>query len=126
MDKTYIETVRLLLEAAPTIFETPAFAMKGGTAINLFVQDMPRLSVDIDVVYTDHKPSRREALQSISMGLETTRSRLVEVGLEADVLSTQKADEIKLFIRRGRNQVKVEEPCIPRHGSPCGAATTRR
>jgi hypothetical protein len=108
MDKTYIETVRLLLEAAPTIFETPAFAMKGGTAINLFVQDMPRLSVDIDVVYTDHKPSRREALQSISMGLETTRSRLVEVGLEADVLSTQKADEIKLFIRRGRNQVKVE------------------
>jgi len=86
MDKTCIETVRLLLEAAPAIFETPAFAMKGGTAINLFVQDMPRLSVDIDVVYADHKPSRKEALQSISMGLETTRRRLVEVGLEADVL----------------------------------------
>jgi hypothetical protein len=46
MEKTYNETVRLLLEAAPTIFETPDFAMKGGTAINLFVQDMPRLSVD--------------------------------------------------------------------------------
>ncbi len=36
MDKTYIETVRLLLEIAPAIFETPHFAMKGGTAINLF------------------------------------------------------------------------------------------
>jgi hypothetical protein len=50
MDKSYIEIVRLLLESAPAIFETPHFAMKGGTAINLFIEDMPRLSVDIDVV----------------------------------------------------------------------------
>ena len=47
MDKTYIDTVRLLLESAPAIFSTPRFAMKGGTAINLFIEDMPRLSVDI-------------------------------------------------------------------------------
>jgi hypothetical protein len=40
MDKTYVETVRLLLEAAPVIFETPSLAMKGGTAINLFVEDI--------------------------------------------------------------------------------------
>ena len=46
MDKTYIEVVRLLLESAPAIFETSLFAMKGGTAINLFAEDMPRLSVD--------------------------------------------------------------------------------
>jgi hypothetical protein len=55
MDKTYIESVRLLLESAPAIFETPHFVMKGGTAINLFIEDMPRLSVDIDVVYTYHQ-----------------------------------------------------------------------
>jgi len=108
MDKSYIETVRLLLEAAPTIFETPDFAMKGGTAINLFVQDMPRLSVDIDVVYTDYRASRMEALKSISGALETARNRLAEVGLDAEVSSTKEGDEIKLFIRRGRNQVKVE------------------
>ena len=36
--------------------------MKGGTAINLFVQDMPRLSVDIDVVYANHTQPRAEAL----------------------------------------------------------------
>ena len=48
MDRAYIEVVRLLLESAPSIFETtPHFAMKGGTAINLFIEDMPRLSVDI-------------------------------------------------------------------------------
>lgn len=66
MDKTYIEVVRLLLESAPAIFEPPHFAMKGGTAINLFIEDMPRLSVDIDVVYTDHQATRDAALKSIS------------------------------------------------------------
>jgi predicted nucleotidyltransferase component of viral defense system len=81
MEKAYIETVRLLLEALPTVFQTPAFAMKGGTALNLFVEDMPRLSVGIDVVFTDHRVSRENALQSISAALETARNRLVEEGL---------------------------------------------
>ena len=62
MDATYIEAVRLLLEAIPVLFKEPRFAMKGGTAINLFVQDLPRLSVDIDVVFTDHTASREVAL----------------------------------------------------------------
>jgi hypothetical protein len=108
MNKAYIETVRLLLDAAPVIFETTVFAMKGGTAINLFVQDMPRLSVDIDVVYINHRTSREEALKSISVALETTRNRLAQIGLEAEITATKEGDEIKLFIHRGRNQVKVE------------------
>jgi len=108
MDKAYIETVRLLLECAPAIFETPHFAMKGGTAINLFIEDMPRLSVDIDVVYTDHQASRDEALKSISKGLDATRKRLASIGIEAESSATKDGEEIKLFIRRGRNQVKVE------------------
>src|SRR5208283_4898628 len=107
MDKTYIEVVRLLLESAPAIFETPHFAMKGGTAINLFIEDMPRLSVDIDVVYTDHQAARDAALKSISSGLDAVRKRLVKVGLEAEVSATKDGDEFKLFLRRGRNQVKV-------------------
>jgi hypothetical protein len=47
MDRQYVEAVRLLLTVAPVIFESPRFALKGGTALNLFVQDLPRLSVDI-------------------------------------------------------------------------------
>jgi hypothetical protein len=73
MDKTYIDTVRLLLECAPAVFASPGMAMKGGTAINLFVEDMPRLSVDIGVVYTDHRASREEALLAISSALEGAR-----------------------------------------------------
>jgi hypothetical protein len=47
MNKEYAQTVQLLLAVAPDVFHTPVFAMKGGTAINLFVQDMPRLSTSI-------------------------------------------------------------------------------
>jgi hypothetical protein len=44
MDKSYVDAVRLLLETIPDVFHTPSFVMMGGTAINLFVQDMPRLN----------------------------------------------------------------------------------
>jgi predicted nucleotidyltransferase component of viral defense system len=108
MDKAYTEVVRLLLESTPAIFETPYFAMKGGTAINLFIEDMPRLSVDVDVVFTNHLATREEALKSISGGLDATRKRLTKAGLESEVSATKGGDEIKLFIRRGRHQVKVE------------------
>jgi len=42
MQDSYIDTVRLLLEIAPYVFDTRVLAMKGGTALNLFHQDMPR------------------------------------------------------------------------------------
>ena len=108
MDKYYVDTVRLLLESVPVIFQTPHFAMKGGTAINLFVQNMPRLSVDIDVVYTDHTTPRPAALAAISDGLNQVRTALVKSGLEAQVAATNQGDELKLFIQRGKIQVKVE------------------
>ncbi|NBU10823.1 MAG: nucleotidyl transferase AbiEii/AbiGii toxin family protein [Proteobacteria bacterium] len=108
MDKAYIDLVRVLLESAPAIFATRHFAMKGGTAINLFIETMPRLSVDIDVVYADFQAPRDEALKSIASGLEAARKQLAKYGLEAEVSATKVGDEIKLFIRRDRNQVKVE------------------
>jgi hypothetical protein len=108
MDKAYIEIVRLLLESAPAIFQAPHFAMKGGTAINLFVDDMPRMSVDIDVVFADHTVTREAALKSISSGLAAAQERLSKTGLQSDVSVTKDGDEIKLFVRRGGSQVKVE------------------
>jgi predicted nucleotidyltransferase component of viral defense system len=108
MEKSYIDTVRLLLESVPAIFENSPFAMKGGTAINLFAQSMPRLSVDIDAVYTDHRTPRSDALKAIATGLETTRGRLASLGIQADISATQQGDETKLFIQRDRVVVKVE------------------
>jgi hypothetical protein len=40
MNQDYVDTVRLLLAVAPVVFRPPRFALKGGTALNLFVQDM--------------------------------------------------------------------------------------
>lgn len=47
----HLDQVALLLRTLPKIASEPDFALKGGTAINLFVRDLPRLSVDIDLVY---------------------------------------------------------------------------
>jgi predicted nucleotidyltransferase component of viral defense system len=66
MNESYLNAVRLLLAVAPAVFREPLFALKGGTAINLFVRDMPRLSVDLDLVIADHAASRDEALDSMS------------------------------------------------------------
>ena len=46
----YFKQVQLLLSVLPLIQRHECFALKGGTAMNLFVQDLPRLSVDIDLV----------------------------------------------------------------------------
>ena len=51
MEETYRKQVALLLDILPDIAEEKNFAMHGGTAINLFHLDMPRLSVDIDLTY---------------------------------------------------------------------------
>ncbi|MDI1249241.1 MAG: nucleotidyl transferase AbiEii/AbiGii toxin family protein [Lacunisphaera sp.] len=107
MDKTYIDTVRLLLEIAPEVFRADSFAMKGGTALNLFVQDMPRLSVDIDVVYVKHRVAREEALAEIGRELGALRQRLRERGIEVEEIKAV-GDETKLFARRGRQEVKIE------------------
>ena len=83
MTPDYIDTVRLLLAITPTVFASGRFAMKGGTALNLFVQDMPRLSIDIDVFYVDHRPDREGALKTISSELAAMKAALKAKGYRA-------------------------------------------
>lgn len=71
MNQIYLDTARLLTQVAPMVFADNVFALKGGTAINLFVRDMPRLSADLDLVFVDHRLDRDKALASIN---ETIRS----------------------------------------------------
>ncbi len=47
----YQSQVALLMRMLPLVAEEEEFALKGGTAINLFYRDMPRLSVDIDLTF---------------------------------------------------------------------------
>lgn len=64
-DSIYFRQVELLLKVLPFISKDADFALKGGTAINFFVRDLPRLSVDIDLVFLPLK-DRNETLSSIT------------------------------------------------------------
>lgn len=108
MNPDYLRTVQLLLEVAPAVFESPVFAMKGGTALNLFLQDMPRLSVDIDVVFVPHELPRPQALQAIGDELAAAQARLETRGFEALLRKSQDGHEAKLFVSSQDTQVKVE------------------
>jgi predicted nucleotidyltransferase component of viral defense system len=50
-NSNYYRQVQLLKSALPYVARETCFALKGGTAINLFHLPMPRLSVDIDLTY---------------------------------------------------------------------------
>lgn len=64
-DSPYFKQAELLLRILPIINRHPVFSLKGGTAINFFVRNLPRLSVDIDLVYLPVK-ERTESLKEIS------------------------------------------------------------
>jgi predicted nucleotidyltransferase component of viral defense system len=108
MNPAYVSTVQLLLTIAPTIFETPLFAMKGGTALNLFVQDLPRLSVDIDVVFLNHHMARDDALKTIKDELATAKKRLEGMGFAAEIRQNKIGDEAKMLVSDSTSEVKVE------------------
>lgn len=108
MNEIYVQTVQLLVDVAPAVFTTPAFAMKGGTAINLFVQDLPRLSVDIDVVFVPRDLARDAALQAISDELVAAQARVEAMGYQAERRKTKEGNEAKMFVRSANTEVKVE------------------
>ncbi|MCG5259486.1 nucleotidyl transferase AbiEii/AbiGii toxin family protein [Cupriavidus gilardii] len=108
MDNAYADTVRLLLAVAPIVFSGDLFAMKGGTAINLFVRDMPRLSVDIDVVYLPRDVSREDAICAIQQELAAIAQRTAELGLHTRLIGARDQRETKLIVGNDVGQVKVE------------------
>jgi Nucleotidyl transferase AbiEii toxin, Type IV TA system len=65
VDEVSRKQVTLLIKTVPLVASETAFALKGGTAINLFLRDMPRLSVDIDLTYLP--VADRESLRGRSL-----------------------------------------------------------
>jgi hypothetical protein len=108
VNQAYLDTARLLTQVAPFVFTDDTFALKGGTAINLFVRDMPRLSVDLDLVFPDYRKPRAAALQAIADALRNAADRLQARGFQSRTTSAADAGETKLFVRRGSVEVKIE------------------
>ena len=108
MNQQYVDTVRLLLTVAPEVFRPPRFALKGGTALNLFAHDMPRLSVDIDVVFTDHTLNREDALRAIAADLRAVKSAISALGFRAHLPTAKGGENVKLLVEGNGQSIKVE------------------
>lgn len=108
MNQIYLETARLLVQVAPLVFTGDNFALKGGTAINLFVRDMPRLSVDLDLVFPDHNLPREQALAKIGEELRQAAERLRSRGFLTRATAADDTGETKLLVRRERVEIKIE------------------
>jgi len=108
MNQVYLDTARLLTQVAPLVLVDGTFALKGGTAINLFVRDMPRLSVDLDLIFPDHEPPRDLALQRINEAIRQSADRLNKRGFQTHAVVAADAGETKLLVRRGGIEIKIE------------------
>jgi len=114
MDRTlpYYHQVALLVRVIPYIASEACFALKGGTAINLFVRDFPRLSVDIDLAYLPLEP-RAEALPNVRHALTRIGTTLQQRGMNA-VPQTNQADEMRLIVSTPEAQIKIEVSPVAR------------
>lgn len=117
----YRDQVKLLLDILPLVMEEEVFALKGGTAINLFEWELPRLSVDIDLTYLPNQ-GREESLQAISKALERIAAeierRLPPTRITKPVQGKERM-EVKLNCQRFRTQVKIEvNPTLRGHIMP--------
>ncbi|HUD90061.1 nucleotidyl transferase AbiEii/AbiGii toxin family protein [Sphingobium sp.] len=117
----YRDQVRLLLDVLPLVMAEPVFALKGGTAINLFEWDLPRLSVDIDLTYLPIH-DRAQSLRAISEALARIKADIERRLPPTRVPQTrqgQEGMEVKLNCQRGKTQIKVEvNPTLRGHLLP--------
>ena len=114
MEDTYRKQVELLIRCLPEVEKQACFALKGGTAINLFVRNMPRLSVDIDLTYLPIEPRDEtlihieEALARISEDIQKS----VADSIVAPVVDNHHID--KLIIQHKGARIKIEPNIVHR------------
>ena len=105
----YRAQVELLLRILPYVAKEGVFALKGGTAINLFIRELPRLSVDIDLTYLPFE-DRATALKGISDGLGRIKQELLASIPDINVKLLPQGDgqEAKMSCKLDGAQIKIE------------------
>lgn len=109
MRNAYLEQVRLLVLVLPYVGKERVFALKGGTAINLFYRPMPRLSVDIDLVYLPIK-SRADSLEEIDDVLDRVASSIEKSvsGARAQRIKGGGGGDTRIVVSNGNARIKIE------------------
>lgn len=106
----YFRQVDLLVRILPLLGDYPCFALKGGTAINLFYQNMPRLSGDIDLVYVPIRECNF-FLDEITMSLKNLGEAIIErlPNLKVQYSKLNQTENVnRLFVKADRSVVKIE------------------
>jgi len=113
-DAKYEAQVRLMLRCLPEVGRQSCFALKGGTAINLFLRDLPRISVDVDLTYLPLEP-RDAALAEISDALLAV-GRDIEQRVPGSTVQLRQSQGhvIKLVVATGDADIKIEPNLILR------------
>jgi predicted nucleotidyltransferase component of viral defense system len=114
INRPYMDQADLLLQVIPHIAKEKTLALKGGTAINLFLRDMPRLSVDIDLTYIPID-DRETSLTNISDALGRIKEQITK-SFPGITVSNHTLDwnDAKLFIQSQNAQIKIEVNTITR------------
>ena len=112
----YKAQVDLLLTIVPLVAKEKIFALKGGTAINLFVLEMPRLSIDIDLTYTSVSDNRETALTNISAALDRIEADIKKTvkGISVTRVPEGQGEDVKLNCQVPGAHVKIEVNTITR------------
>lgn len=108
----YRAQVELLIRCLPAITSAPDFALKGGTAINLFLRDMPRLSIDIDLTYLPVS-ARNTALTEIRSQLAAITEALKRTVPGVHVRCVE-GDVPKLLVDKSGSRIKIEPSVVIR------------
>ena len=107
---SFYQEADLMLKMIPEVFKETCFALKGGTAINFFWRDMPRLSIDLDLTYLPIE-DREISLKKISEALQKVSTSIKKIykPLRVQHSLIKNTQEIsKLLIRSREAQIKIE------------------
>jgi len=107
-DSIYYRQVQLLVRVLPLLDSEQCFALKGGTAINLFFRELPRLSVDIDLLYLPSE-GREESLVNIRAALTRLSTLIKKTIPRIRIQNThEQSDALRLILQLGDVRIKVE------------------
>ena len=119
--ESYRKQVALVIRVIPIVAEEACFALKGGTAINLFIRNMPRLSVDIDLTYLPVQPYP-ESLAAIDAAMGRTASQVKAKIAKSTVAEGQPGSRTHLLVRADGATTKIDVTPVLR-GAIYDAAT---
>ena len=107
-DSIYYKQVQLLVRVLPLLDSEKCFALKGGTAINLFYRELPRLSVDIDLLYLPPE-GREEALANIREALSRLSKLIKKTISGIHIQNThEQSNALRLILQLDDVRIKVE------------------